>query len=179
MQTREIQSITKGLNRLRLVRESFNKDFDNKEARLLNRLAEITGVDLEGDNGTDIESVSIPSSVPELESIHTAIARIETERVLSSDPTPPAILSFDTRVAYTQVPVQPSYRPILSPRDVQVGDRVRITNRLSHVKGRSSLPEDAVGTVTKVNLVHIRLITDSGIETSRIKKNLEREVTQQ
>ena len=179
MQTREIQSITRGLNRLRLVRDSFNRDFDEKEVRLLNRLAEITDIDLEDDNRAEIESISIPSSVPELESIHTATARIETERVFSSALPPPAILSFDTRLAYTQVPVEPTYRPILSPRDVQVGDRVKITNRLSHVKGRNTLPEDAVGTVTKINLVHIRLITDSGIETSRIKKNLQREATEQ
>ena len=76
-------------------------------------------------------------------------------------------------------PAEPTFEPILSPKDIQVGDRVRITNRLSHVKGRSTTEEDARGTVTKITLVHLRLITDSGIDTSRIRKNLEKEVTQE
>jgi hypothetical protein len=123
------------------------------------------------------DSESETSSIPDLEEILS---------LGPSDPPLPVIpkfvlsipLAFDAVNAYLQVPYppEPTYQPILSPKDIQVGDRVRITNRLSHVKGRSPTEADARATVTKINLVQIRVVTNSGIDTSRVRKNLEKEV---
>jgi hypothetical protein len=180
---KEIQTITRKLNRLRICKDSFNKDFNRREKRLLDQLASVTHVDLSRDNQTVLashNSDSETSSIPDLEAILT---------IGSSDPPLPVIpsfvpsrpLVFDATDAYLQLPypAEPTFEAILSPKDIQVGDRVRITNRLSHVKGRSTTEEDTRGTITKINLVHIRLVTDSGIDTSRIRKNLEKEVSQE
>ena len=177
---KEIQTITRKLNRLRICKDSFNKDFNRREKRLLDELASITNVDLSRDNQTVLathDSESETSSIPDLEEILS---------LGPSDPPLPVIprfvpsipLAFDAVNAYLQVPYppEPTFQPILSPKDIEVGDRVRITNRLSHVKGRSPTEADARATVTKINLVQIRVVTNSGIDTSRIRKNLEKEV---
>ena len=180
---KEIQVLTRKLNRLRICKDSFNKDLNRREKRLLDQLAAVTHVDLSRDNQTILashDSDSETSSIPDLEAI---LSIGPSEPPLSVIPSfvPSRPLVFDAVNAYLQVPYppEPTFEPILSPKDIQVGDRVRITNRLSHVKGRSTTEEDARGTVTKITLVHLRLITDSGIDTSRIRKNLEKEVTQE
>ena len=164
MQDRELKTITTSLNRLRLVRENINKEFDDKEKRLLNRLAILTNVDLAADNQVNLEPGSDNESVPDLETIVSSVFA----------PTP--VLSFDASAAYHQAPLPTlsPYRPYTSTRAFVVGDRITITNRLSHVKDRPASEADRKGTVTKINLVHVRILTDSGIETSRIRKNLER-----
>ena len=161
---KQIQTITRKLNRLRICRDSFNKDFNRREKSLLNDLASITHVDLNRDNQTILathDSDSVSSSIPDLEAILS---------LGPSDPPLPVVpsfvpsrpLVFDAVNAYLQVPYPPksTFEPILSPKDIQVGDRVRITNRLSHVKGRSPTEADARATVTKINLVQIRVITN-------------------
>ena len=54
---------------------------------------------------------------------------------------------------------------------IQVGDRVRIANRLSHISGEPS-EEDRLATVIKVNRIRVQVETDDGHKTSRIRGNL-------
>ena len=61
--------------------------------------------------------------------------------------------------------------PITSPREVKIGDLVRITNRISHATGTET-EQDRLATVTKVNRILIQVETDSGYKTSRIRNNL-------
>ena len=70
----------------------------------------------------------------------------------------------------------PSYQPISSPRDLQPGDRVRITNSISSiVRGRASTEADRNSTVRLVTATRRVLITtDSGVRTWRYCSNLSR-----
>ena len=76
------------------------------------------------------------------------------------------------RLLLATVPTALVFVPISSPRGVRVGDRVRITNRLSHITGTPT-EDDRLAIVIKVNRIKIRIRTDSGHRTSRIRSDLE------
>ena len=64
------------------------------------------------------------------------------------------------------------HQTIGTPRDLIIGDRVRITNRLSHA-GRSPTVAESLATVVKINRVFVILRTDSGLRTKRVVSNLQ------
>ena len=68
--------------------------------------------------------------------------------------------------------------PCPSPRNISIGDRVYITNQISHGSGNEL--RDRFGTVKKVNLIRNRVVfvTDSGTTTNRKTKNVKLVVSQ-
>ena len=65
-----------------------------------------------------------------------------------------------------------------SPRNINVGDRVYVTNQISHNSGNEL--RDRFGTVKKVNILRSRVVfeTDSGTTTNRKVKNVKLVVNQ-
>jgi hypothetical protein len=64
---------------------------------------------------------------------------------------------------------------VRSPRDLRVGDRVRITNSVDRItRGREPTEEDRLAIVTEIREISRRVIirTDSNIVTWRYSKNL-------
>ena len=59
--------------------------------------------------------------------------------------------------------------------DFEVGDRVKILNRIARKPGKGPIESaDRVGTVTKVSKSRVSLVTDSGTNTWRLRSNLKR-----
>lgn len=86
--------------------------------------------------------------------------------IIGNSPTPPPIPSTVVEVAIAT--------PVNSARDLQPGDRVRITNSISRLIGsRTATEEDRTCTVTRVTAARRVLITtDTGINTWRYSTNL-------
>ena len=77
-----------------------------------------------------------------------------------------------------QVQAPPVLSVIRSPRNLSVGDRVWITNQISHSTGstRAAVEADRSATVTRINHFNNRVFfeTDSGTKTYRKVKNLKK-----
>lgn len=59
---------------------------------------------------------------------------------------------------------------------LQVGDRVLITNRITHVtRGRTATPADRLATVTRVHRNQVHVKTDNGHHTWRVANNLRKQ----
>ena len=64
---------------------------------------------------------------------------------------------------------------VRSPRNLRIGDRVRITNSIDRIiRGREPTEEDRLATVTEIREISRRVVirTDSNIITWRYSKNL-------
>ena len=147
------------LSRLRLCRERFNLEINQREEALLQQLSDARGLGLEhasyGPQARNTLS-STDSETEEQSIIDTIIEEATRPSSIRFLPSPPP----------------PVFVAIESPRGVRVGDRIRITNRLNHISGTPS-ETDRLGTVIKVNRIRIGVRTDSGHVTSRIKANLQ------
>ena len=86
--------------------------------------------------------------------------------IIGNSPTPPPIPSTVVEVAIAT--------PVNSARDLQPGDRVRITNSISRlIDSRTATEEDRTCTVTRVTAARRVLVTtDTGINTWRYSANL-------
>ena len=146
------------LSRLRLCRERFNREVNQREERLLQQLSDARGLGLEHTSYDPLARSQLSSS--DSESGDRSLVDVIIEEA-----TTPASIRF------LPTPPTPVFVPISSPRGVRIGDRVKITNRLSHLSGTVS-EADRLATVTKVNRIKIGIRTDSGHVTSRIKSNL-------
>ena len=143
------------LEKLRLTRVAFNKSADQREQHLTRNLCVLNGTDL-FDVGNfdplndDISQVSsdIPAGVTHhLQSIFRSInGEDSSEHETTAD------------------------SPNNSPRELKVGDKVWIKNRV-HRSGEDS-ESDRKARVTKIGRVRISLETESGINTNRIRSNL-------
>ena len=155
----EENDIIIALNRLRLCRQRFNSEIDLREQGLYQRLSDRRSLEL--DNITYEPYRRHPLSSTTSESGELS----EVDRIIEDAAQP-------DRLLLATVPTATVFVPISSPRGVLVGDRVRITNRLSHVPGPTT-ESDRLATVIIVNRIKIGLRTDSGHRTSRIRSNLE------
>ena len=64
--------------------------------------------------------------------------------------------------------------PVHDVRELNSGDRVRITNNITQVRGRPIQERDRLATVRRITLLRrVYITTDSGIETWRSAENLE------
>jgi hypothetical protein len=86
--------------------------------------------------------------------------------IIGNTPPPPPIPANVVEIAVAT--------PVNSARDLQPGDRVRITNSISRLIGsRAATEEDRTCTVTRVTTTRRVLITtDTGINTWRYSTNL-------
>ena len=155
----EVNDIVIALTRLLLCRQRFNSEVDLREQGLYQRLSEIRSLGL--DNITYEPSRRHPLSSTSSESGELS----EVDRIIADAVRP-------DRLLLATAPTASVFVPISSPRGVIVGDRVRITNRLSHITGPTT-ENDRLATVIKVNRIKIGIRTDSGHRTSRIPSNLE------
>ena len=146
------------LSRLRLCRERFNLEVNQREEMLLQQLSDARGLGLEH---TSYE----PLTRNQLSSTDSDSGERSLVDAIIEETTAPASIRF------LPTPPPPVFVPITSPRGVRIGDRVRITNHLTHISGTAS-EADRLATVTKVNRIKIGIRTDSGHATSRIKSNL-------
>ena len=132
-------------------------------------------VDLEAAEGVIEEA---ERNTRELEEART---RVQNDRLsTSSDES----LYQDPQVQAAPVQAAPPIQgpPVLSvirsPRNLSVGDRVWITNQISHSTGRSraAVEADRSATVTRINIFNSRIFfeTDSGTRTYRKVKNLKK-----
>ena len=142
----------------------FEEDSSLKEACLIQRLSVLRHHNIPIENGftTDAANQQLSSSSSnnsdETEE-GTAVQDIVRQYSL-------AVVRTDLR-HYSQ----PTLLSIRSPREVKVGDRVRIPNLLCDITGEAK-EEDRLAPVTKVNCVRIHVKTDSGHTISRIKSNV-------
>ena len=155
----EENDIIIALNRLRLCRQRFNSEIDLREQGLYQRLSDIRSLGLENITYEPYRRHPLSSTSSESGELS------EVDRIIEDAAQP-------DRLLLATVPTATVFVPISSPRGVLVGDRVRITNRLSHVPGPTT-ESDRLATVIKVNRIKIGLRTDSGHRTSRIRSNLE------
>ena len=147
------------LNKLRICREVFNTEIERREARILQSLSDARNLRLEHtdynprhDTSEPPHSSSSSNSDPNL-SLPVGLLEVTIEPVLGTEGTE-------------------RHQTIDSPRDLIIGDRVRITNRLSHA-GRSPTVAESLATVVKINRVFVILRTDSGLRTKRVVSNLQ------
>ena len=93
---------------------------------------------------------------------------------LSSSSSEPVVVNYQPRAQPNRLALE----AIPSPRAVSIGDRVWITNEISHSSGtsRAARTADRSGTVTKVHRVSGRISfeTDSGVATIRKVKFLKK-----
>ena len=155
----EINDIIIALTRLRLCRQRFNSEIELREQGLYQRLSDIRSLGLgtisyEPLRRHPLSSTSSESGEPS-----------ELDHIIAD-------ANNTDRLRQATVPIASVSVPISSPRGVRVGDRVRITNRLTHVVGPVT-EDDRLATVVKVNRIKIGIRTDSGHTTSRIRSNLE------
>ena len=155
----EINDIIIALTRLRLCRERFNSEIELREQGLYQRLSDIRSLGLGSVSYEPLRRHPLSSTSPE-----------------SGEPSELDLIVADAsntdRLREATLPVASVFVPISSPRGVRVGDRVRITNRITHVVGPGT-EDDRLATVVKVNRIKVSIRTDSGFTTSRIRSNLE------
>ena len=158
-QEQRLDYIIGQLSRLHLCRERFNLEINQREEALLLQLSDARGLGLEHASYEPQARNTLSSTDSETEE------QSIIDTIIEETTTPPSICFLPT-------PPPPVFVPIDSPRGVRVGDRIRITNRLSHISGTPS-ETDRLGTVTKVNRIRIGVRMDSGHVTSHIKANLQ------
>jgi hypothetical protein len=164
----EINNLTKQLNRLRLQRQDFYLQVDAEEERLLDRIRQanasshsIVPSPRHCESGRSIRptrrdhqdapSVQTPVDLPNL---------VQSEVPLRVSSAPATV----TQSAY-------AYRTVSAPRELNIGDRVKILNKIRFVSGRPT-EKDRLATVIRKTNFYIHLVTDSGYTTSRAPKNL-------
>ena len=160
----EINQVIRQLEELRIIRREFEEDIDLREAGLIQRLSVLRRWDIPIENGLQtrssndrLSSSSNDTAETNQEAADQGIVReysIAATRAGPGRSTPSTLTN------------------IASPRDVNVGDRVRIVNRINHAIGTET-EEDRLATVTKVNRIRVQIKTDSGHKTSRIRSNLQ------
>ena len=155
----EINDIIIALTRLRLCRQRFNSEIEVREQGLYQRLSDIRSLGLgnlsyEPLRRHPLSSTSSESGEPS-----------ELDHIIADANEP-------DRLRQATIPTASVFVPISSSRGVRVGDRVRITNHLTHIIGPIT-EDDRLATVVKVNRIKINIRTDSGHTTSRIRSNLE------
>ena len=151
----ETNRLFKEIHSLRLCRKVFNTEIARREAIVFHCLGEIRNIDLDSED--EVERPIIPC-LSESES---------SEDVTLPDLEPVVLATSVVRIDQANI-----FTPINRNSDLRVGDRVRVTNRLSHVSGTVT-ELDRLAVVTKVNRIFIHLLTDRGHNIRRIKKNLE------
>ena len=155
----ELNNIIIALTRLRLCRERFNSEIELQERGLYRRLSDIRSLGIENISYEPLRRH--PLSSPSSESGEQS----ELDRIIADANTP-------DRLNQAAIPTALVFVPISSPRVIKIGDRVRITNRLTHIS-EPVTEDDRLATVVKVNRIKITIRTDSGHTTSRIRSNLE------
>ena len=170
----EINNLTKQLNRLRLQRQDFYLQVDAEEVRLLDRIRQA--------NASSHSIVPSPrhSIVPSARHCESGRnirpTRRDREETLSVQ-TPvdlPNLVQSEVPLRVSSAPTsQPaySYRTVNASRELKIGDRVKITNKIRFVSGRPT-DKDRLATVVRKTQFYIHLVTDSGYTTSRAAKNL-------
>jgi hypothetical protein len=170
----EINKLTKQLNRLRLQRQDFYLQVDAEEVRLLDRIRQA--------NASSHSIVPSPrhSIVPSARHCESGRnirpTRRDREETLSVQ-TPvdlPSLEQSEVPLRVSSAPTsQPaySYRTVNASRELKIGDRVKITNKIRFVSGRPT-DKDRLATVVRKTQFYIHLVTDSGYTTSRAAKNL-------
>ena len=170
----EINNLTKQLNRLRLQRQDFYLQVDAEEVRLLDRIRQA--------NASSHSIVPSPrhSIVPSARHCESGRnirpTRRDREETLSVQ-TPvdlPSLEQSEVPLRVSSAPTsQPaySYRTVNASRELKIGDRVKITNKIRFVSGRPT-DKDRLATVVRKTQFYIHLVTDSGYTTSRAAKNL-------
>ena len=151
----ELNDIVIALTRLHLCRERFNSEIELREQGLYRRLSAIRSLGLENISYEPLRRHPLSSTSSE------SGQQSELDRIIADANTP-------DRLRQAAIPTALVFAPISSPRGVRIGDRVRITSRLTHVT-----EDDRLATVVKVNRIKITIRTDSGHTTSRIRSNLE------
>ena len=185
----EINNLTKQLNRLRLQRQDFYPQVNAEEERILDRLRQanasshsIVPSPRRCENGSnnrparriyqEASSVQTPVDLPDLRSINRPERRIHQEA--SSVQTPvdlPDLVPSEVPSRVARAPTTHAYRTVTAPRDLNVGDRVKILNKIRFVSGRPT-DKDRLATVIRKTNFYIHLVTDSGYTTSRAPKNI-------
>ena len=155
----ELNDIIIALTRLRLCRERFNSEIALREEGLYRRLSTIRSLGLEHFSYEPLRRHPLSSTSSE------SGQQSELDRIIADANTP-------DRLHLATIPTALVFVPISSPRGVRIGDRVRITNRLTHIS-EPVTEDDRLATVVKANRIRITIRTDSGHTTSRIRSNLE------
>ena len=152
----EVNHVIRQLEELRITRREFEEDSNLREAGLIQRLSVLRRLDIPIENGFQsrsrndhLSSSSDDTTETNQESVDRGIVR-------------------EYSIAATRAgpgrPTQSTLTNIASPKDVNVGNRVRIVNRINHAIGTET-EEDRLATVTKVNRIRVQIKTDSGHKT--------------
>ena len=155
----QTDQLIEDLNKLRICREVFNTEIERREARILQSLSDVRNLGLEH---TDYDPRHSTSEPPHSSSSSNSD---------NTQPLPANVLEV-TLDPVTGTEETERGQAIGSPRDLIIGDRVKITNQLSHA-GRSPTVADSLATVVKINRVFVILRTDSGLRTKRVVSNLQ------
>lgn len=178
----EINNLTKQLNRLRLQRQDFYLQVDAEEVRLLDRIRQANASSHSIVPSPRHSIVPSPrhSIVPSARHCESGRnirpTRRDREETLSVQ-TPvdlPNLEQSEVPLRVSSAPTsQPaySYRTVNASRELKIGDRVKITNKIRFVSGRPT-DKDRLATVVRKTQFYIHLVTDSGYTTSRAAKNL-------
>ena len=154
-QNEDVIDLIIALNGLRLRRQAYLIDTLRTERRLINELA-----------GSFNYILAVEGPVLGREVADGRRASLSTS---SSEGNPPELEEFVIRPAR---PVRLVFRPIRANTVIQEGDRVRITNNVV-TPNRIVTESDRLAIITRVNRVFISVVTDSGIETRRVRNNLQ------
>ena len=169
----DLIEIIREINRLRISRQAFLTHNARQERRLLDRLLETQGGVLARDAidgssiSADSDSVETTDSLPPLEEFD---ANNQPDEFINAVPANVFRIApvDNNRIAY-----QP-----IEGNDISVGDRVRITNDITGLRGEPVTEAHRLGTVTKIRPFYIFVHTDAGQDTRRIRRHLQKAVIQ-
>ena len=164
----EIHNLTKQLTQLRLQRQDFYLQADAQEQRIVTRIRQL------GNPQRDI--VPHPSAFhnrTQAPAVRRSNRTREDNRSIATPPDLPDLVSSEepSSVRPATRTTTFSFSTVHSPRNLDVGDRVKILNKTRFVKGRPT-EKDRLATVVRKTQFYIHLLTDSGYTTSRVVKNL-------
>ena len=174
-----IQRLAEEFEKLRIARATFNQEADLREQFLIQNLCERVGGNLSAldnfephteDNTT--VSTEVPAAITP--TIRRLLARVSTgtpprvERT-TVNPNPPETGLYWSSVSSKE---ESEDNSASRERPLVIGSRVRILNRITHATGTET-EADRLATVIKVNRVRIKVKTDSGKVTNRIRSNLQ------
>ena len=120
----ETNRLFKELHSLRLCRQVFNTEIARREAIVFHRLGALRSIDLDSED--EAERPIIPSF---------------SESESSDDDTFPDLEPVVLASSVVRIDQANIFTPINSNSDLRIGDRVRVTNRLSHVSGTVTEPD--------------------------------------
>ena len=164
--SRDISNLTKQLNRLRLQRQDFYLQVDAEEERLLDRIRQATA--------SSNSIVPSPRHCADGRNIRPTRRDLQENLSVQTQVDLPDLVASEVPLRVQSAPViqlSHAYRTVSSPRDLNVGDRVKIVNKIRFVSGRPT-EKDRLATVVRKTNFYIHLVTDSGYSTSRAPKNL-------